>query len=421
MTMAAACTRFAEGFDFPTSLVFDGGGTPYVAESGLPFGGARPGGRLWEIDGRAGRRLVAEGFTPPVTGLLAYGDALYVSEGGAGRITRVERDGSCLPVVAGLPGPGNYHTNMAVVGPDGRMYFSQGAMTNTGVVGLDAYEVGWLRSLPHAHDLPGYDVVLAGQNFETDDPLSPVRGARTRTGAFCSFGRVAPTGTRVPGRLPCTAAVMRCGFDGSELELVAWGLRNAFALGFLPDGRLLAIDQGPDDRGSRPVGDAPDLLYEVRDGCWYGWPDYVGGDPITAPAYRPQRGQAPSFVLAEHHRLPAPERPLLRFPSHSAAVKFAVAPSGAVCEEGDLVVALFGDERPMTAPEGPRTGRSIVRVDPRDWSLQPLLDHPFLRPIDVAFSPVDGTLFVLDFGAFEMTTAGVAATAGTGCIWRVVP
>ena len=58
---------------------------------------------------------------------------------------------------------------------------------------------------------------------------------------------------------------MRCNLDGSDLELVAWGLRNAYGLGFLPDGRLLAVDQGADDRGSRPVGNVPDLLFEVRE------------------------------------------------------------------------------------------------------------------------------------------------------------
>ena len=36
----------AEGFDFPTSVAFSDNGTPFVAESGLPFGGARPGGRI---------------------------------------------------------------------------------------------------------------------------------------------------------------------------------------------------------------------------------------------------------------------------------------------------------------------------------------------------------------------------------------
>jgi hypothetical protein len=33
----------AEGFSFPTSLTFDEAGVAYVAESGLPFGGAPPG------------------------------------------------------------------------------------------------------------------------------------------------------------------------------------------------------------------------------------------------------------------------------------------------------------------------------------------------------------------------------------------
>src|SRR5260221_5716281 len=108
---------------------------------------------------------------------------------------------------------------------------------------------------------------------------------------------------------------MRCNLDGSDLELVAWGLRNAYALGFLPDGRLLAVDQGADDRGSRPVGNVPDLLLEVRQGAYYGWPDFIGDDPITDPKYMPTRGAAPTFVLTNHNELPPAEKPLLRFPA----------------------------------------------------------------------------------------------------------
>jgi hypothetical protein len=59
----------AEGFSFPTSLTFDREGVAYVAESGLPFGGAVPGGRIWrlELDGR--RTLLLDGLRPPVNGL----------------------------------------------------------------------------------------------------------------------------------------------------------------------------------------------------------------------------------------------------------------------------------------------------------------------------------------------------------------
>jgi glucose/arabinose dehydrogenase len=179
-------------------------------------------------------------------------------------------------ILDNLPGPGNYHTNMVTFSPDGKLYFSQGAMTNSGIVGLDAYELGWLRRLPHAHDIPGYEIGLAGINVETENPLDGRPGTRVRTGAFVPFGSVTRPGQRVRPQLPCTASIMRCNLDGSGLELVAWGLRNAYGLGFLPDGRLLATDQGADDRGSRPIGNAPDLLFEIRDGAWYGWPDFVG-------------------------------------------------------------------------------------------------------------------------------------------------
>ncbi|MBW3560740.1 MAG: PQQ-dependent sugar dehydrogenase, partial [Proteobacteria bacterium] len=233
------------------------------------------------------------------------------------------------------------------------------------------------------------------------------------------FGTPTAPGQRIPAHLPCTAAVLRCDPDGSALELVAWGLRNAYGLGFLPDGRLLATDQGADDRGSRPVGNAPDLLFEVRQGAWYGWPDFIGGDPITAERYRPERGPAPTFVLANHDELPPPERPLLEFPPHVSAVKFDVAPPASRFA-GHLFVALFGDEAPMTAPPGPPAGRSVARVDPSDWSLHPVVSDPLSRPIDVRFDPAGEALYILDFGQFEMhAERGVVAEEGSGRLWRL--
>lgn len=411
----------ADGFSFPTSLTFDAEGNAYVAEAGLPFGGLPPGGSIWRISPDGRRFLLAEGLRPPVNGLTFYDDALYISEGGhPGRISRLSVDGQMSVILDNLPGPGNYHTNMVAFGPDGKLYFGQGAMTNTAIVGLDAYELGWLRRLPHAHDIPGHDIVLAGVNVETPNPLSDEPGARVRTGAFVPFGTSTPPGQTISAQVPCTAAIMRCNSDGSDLELVAWGLRNAFGLAFLADGRLLATDQGADDRGSRPVGNAPDLLFEVHHGAWYGWPDFIGGDPITAEQYTPTRGPAPTFVFANHDALPPVERPLLRFPPHVAAVKFDVAPACNVPWAGHLFVALFGDEAPMTAPIGPRAGRMVARVDPVDWSLNPVVANPLSRPIDVRFGPDGRTLYILDFGQFEMDAErGVVAHVRTGKLWRL--
>jgi glucose/arabinose dehydrogenase len=414
----------AEGFSFPTSLTFDEAGTAYIAEAGLPFGGARPGGRAWKIEQDGHRTLIAKDLRQPINGLTFHQGSLYLSEGGhpggSGRISRLSLDGQQSVILDNLPGPGNYHTNMVAFGPDGKLYFSQGAMTNTGYVGLDAYELGWLRLLPHAHDLPGYEIELAGVNLETANPLSREAGARARTGAFAPFGASTEAGQRLAAQLPCTAAVMRCNPDGSNLELVAWGLRNAYGLGFLADGRLLAVDQGADDRGSRPVGNVPDFLFEVRQGAWYGWPDFIDGDPITDPRYLPVRGSAPVFALANHDELPPPEKALLRFPSHAAAVKFDVAPPSLSKWAGQLFMALFGDEVPMTAPSGPRAGRSVARIDPADWSLHTLIESPLARPIDVRFHPISGTLYILDFGNFEMhAERGVVAEANTGKVWRL--
>ncbi len=410
----------ADGFTFPTSLTFDDTGVAYVAESGLPFGSAPAGGSIWRLDSNGNRTLLIEGLRPPVNGLTFHQGSLYICEGGhPGRISRLDFDGKQTTILDNLPGPGNYHTNMAAFGQDGKLYFSQGAMTNTGVVGLDAYELGWLRRLPHAHDIPGYEIVLADANFETPNPLVDTPNARAKTGAFAPFGTQSESGRRIAPKVPCTAAVMRCNLDGSDLELVAWGLRNAYGLGFLPDGRLLAVDQGADDRGSRPVGNVPDLLFEVHENAWYGWPDYIGDVSITDPRYYPTRGANPSFILANHDELPPPEKALLSFPAHVAAVKFDVAPSTLENWGGQIFVALFGDEAPMTAPSGPQVGRSVARIDPNDWSLYPFIQESLARPIDVRFHPEDRGLYMLDFGKFEMhAERGVVAEAKTGRLWR---
>src|ERR671938_237877 len=207
-TGAGRLALAADGLSFPTSLTFDPTGGAYVAEAGLPFGGAPAVGRVWRLEPRGNRRLLADGLAPPVNGLTFYDGELYVSEAGPpGRISRPELDGRRVVIVGDLPGPGNYHTNMVAFDADGKLYFSQGAMTNTGIIGLDAYELGWLRRLPHGYDLPGYDIVLSGVNVETANPLSADEGARAETGAFAPFGERTEPGQRIAAQLPCTAAI----------------------------------------------------------------------------------------------------------------------------------------------------------------------------------------------------------------------
>ena len=438
----------ATGLHFPTSLAFDDAGRLHVAESGLPLGGAPAGGRVLRVEEDGSTRVVCDGLRQPVNGLTYCDGAWIVSEGGCpGRISRIEAYGRRTTILDDLPGNGNYHTNMVAVGPDRKLYFSQGALTNLGIVGLDAYELAWLGKLPQAHDVPGYEVVLSDVVAETPDPLADAPDAVATTGAFAPFGRRHPAGQRLPGRVPCTASVLRCNADGSDLELVAWGVRNAYGLLFLSDGRLLATDQGSDDRGSRPVGHVPDLLLEIRPGAWYGWPDFVAGRPVSSPEFVPTRPESQQRLhglrldqqrldeghrlrplLANHHELPPPEPALLEFPVNAAATKMAQIPGDVPGIGGHLLVCLFGDERPMTGPlpdagaGSRRIGRTLARVDPTDWSLQPAFPPetaPSLhRPIDVAFGP-DGDVWIVDFGRFEMTDTGAESEPGTGAVVRV--
>jgi len=180
----------ADGLHFPTGITFDDQGIPYVTECGLPFGGAPVAGRLVRIE--AGNlTCLLDGLRSPLNGVTFYHNFFYLSEGGnPGRISRLSNTGELEILLDALPGFGNYHTNMAVIGPDEKLYFSQGALTNSGIIGLDAYDLGWLKRLPHNADLPGYPVTLTGENFETDNPVfSGARLAYSHRGFFCFWHR----------------------------------------------------------------------------------------------------------------------------------------------------------------------------------------------------------------------------------------
>ena len=91
MTLFASCRQ--AGLDIPTSIAVEAGGVVYVAESGLPCGGAWPGGRIWRLGPDGSRELLLDPLRPPVTGLALDEDALLVSEGGLPCPDRPARQG----------------------------------------------------------------------------------------------------------------------------------------------------------------------------------------------------------------------------------------------------------------------------------------------------------------------------------------
>lgn len=422
----------ASGFDAPVMTTFGPDGAAYVVESGHKVD-APP--RIRRVDVATGAVTTVHDLSHPeraetgaVTGAVWHGDALFVTD--TDRVLRIDGDGTTTVIVDGLPGRGDHQTNHPVIGPDGRLYFGVGSVTNSGVVGSDNAAYGWLKDAPDAHDVPAKDIVLAGRNYEDRDILGDL-GRTVRTGAFVPFGTETTSGQVIPGDVKASGAILRCDLDGSNLEVVAWGLRNPYGLAFDAAGELYATEHGMDNRSERQIVGDFDDLYRVEEGRWYGWPDFASGIRLDDVRWGPGgKGREP--VLAEFPE-PQPPMPVVSFAPHTAANGIAISRGGAFGFDGDAFVALFGDLAPITTPRiAVPQGFKVVRVDLErreivDFAVNRIqgpaskLPHDgFERPSHCAFGP-DGDLYVTDFGEIDIAPerAGIRIQAGTGTLWRI--
>ena len=164
-----------------------------------------------------------------------------------------------------------------------------GSAPNSGVVGHD-------NAIPEQHDIPCQDVILSGNNFDSEDGHV--------TGGFLPHGVPGDTGPVVPAFSGatqsgiCTGAILRARLDDPQrtIEPVYWGYRNPFGLRFAPKDHplreaLLVTENGEDERGARPVNNAPDRLHVTRDGLdFHGWPDRFGFLESTQRVFNQEYG-----------------------------------------------------------------------------------------------------------------------------------
>jgi glucose/arabinose dehydrogenase len=439
-----------QGLNFPTGVTFDEKGRVYVTESGYSYGEVFRKPRLLRVVSDGVMLVVAKGNNGPWNGVTYYNGDFYVAEGGelqGGRILKVSSDGAAKALVDDLPSLGDHHTNGPVIGADGYLYFGQGTATNSGVVGKDNYANGWLKRHPDFHDIPGQDIVLTGQNFETTNPFHPakinhwyqelfptifVHPKFVQTGAYSAFGKPTRPGQVIKGQLPCTGAVMRVPVQGGPLELVAWGLRNPFGLAFSPDGKLFVTENQTDVRGSRPIFGTGDLLWEIKPGQWYGWPDYFAGEPVNnANRFAAPNHPAPTRLLAKMPGV-AP-KPVAKFGVHASADGFDFCRDDSFGPVGDAFVAEFGDLAPVTGKVEAPVGFRVCRVETEGGIIHPFVvnkgpyDAPasklgtggLERPIAARFDPTGKALYVVDFGIMMAGPKGVEPVEGTGVLWKI--
>jgi hypothetical protein len=380
-----------------------------------------------------------------------------------GVITAFTYSGDHKTIVANLPTQGDFGvTDLAIPPPpaEPRLYFGVGATTNSGVVGLDNWDEGWVRNHREACDLAYQTLNLFGFRFDVPNPEASLFSPNTLVTV-----PYAPLGTSDVTEIPAvqfpvqkpTGAIFSVAMDGGDLKVEAWGVRDPEGILLDDLGAIYLTDRGMELRGTRPIDKDPDALFQLTPfrGSWLGWPDYSRSlEPIYLPQYQPPAWMVlPTgyrnvrFVIDhENSKLSAPEHDLLKanFPWQSGASKMAFFPHSGPFHtpkfEGQVLVALWGDRAPFSTSgrpiPAPLPGYRVVRVDLSSRNqvtdfvynteggpaskLTQGRDEGMERPIDVKFGP-DGNLYILDFGRASFKHGHLKAASGTGKIFILSP
>ncbi|MEM7119586.1 MAG: PQQ-dependent sugar dehydrogenase [Chloroflexota bacterium] len=215
---------FARVEGSPTTMTFGPDGLLYVAVLD---------GTLYTIDGQGSVETFFTGLQVPTGMAFQPGtDNLYISDrvinesvNGESQVSLL-RDGELRQIVGGLPCcyAGLHAANGIAFGPDGYGYVSVGGRADHG------------------------EILLEGETKGQQDELHPLE-----------------------------AAIVRFHPDGSDVEVYAQGLRNAYDLAWDGNGRLFAIDNAPD------YG-PPEEFHLVEPGGQHGYPWYECDDCFAAPA-----------------------------------------------------------------------------------------------------------------------------------------
>jgi glucose/arabinose dehydrogenase len=450
----------------PSTVTFDDNGTMYVAESGYSYGEFKPIPRILKVDLLHNRTavLVDRGLNGPITDIEfnKYNGVLYVSHRGV--ISAVDMRGHIKDLIVGLPSMGDHHNNQIAIDSDGRFYFGQGTVTNSGVAGEDSYTYGWLKTSPELHDIPCMDITLAGQNFNSSNPLTPQNITDTATtGAFVPFNNTTTNGQVIKGDVKCSGSIISSNANGTDLRVVAWGLRNPYGVALTDDAKkLIVANNGVDERGSRRIGNDTDKIYSIdlsnsSTMKFLGWPDYFGnGEPVTDNKFVSESARSDNnplqFLLQSHP--PVDEKPLTLLEEGIAVTQVAVSNSTNFGFKGNAFIAEFGTMAPLIHPFAQITqpmpgiepgivGQKVVMLDPSTGNHSDFLslkdiDKTF-RPVGVKFDLKGDALYVVSIGKTEvrsnvpvsnLTSSGLYpfATvhampwpyANTGVVWKII-
>lgn len=432
------------GLSLPTDICFGDDGTLFISEGGSswptrPYMPARvlmlsPSGELKAIS------MNLMGGPRGIT--YKDGDLYIASKGGYHmQIAKFNLQTEELTILIDkLPSGGWHEPGGPLFGPDGLMYFGNGSVSQQGVILPAGFTVD-IAKHPLAHDVPGVDVTLTGNNIWSRDPRLPYPFL-IETGAFKPFGEPAKKGEVIKGNVYCSSGVWRAKPDGSELELLAWGIRNPYGMAFSEDGELYVSDNDLEEKGERAIAHDPDRIWHIHNAklpygsiqtpLWYGFPDICAdGLPVNHPTHLPIKGQKAELLLENPPPWAGPAA-FLEEP-HSCICKMDFSKSNAFGFKGELFVSEWGTLAPLNSPrkEDLLHGFKVIRVNVKEGTSQPFMQNKkpgpasaqgsggIERPVACRFSPDGKALYILDFGKVNVTAGNMLAFAHTGVLWKI--
>jgi glucose/arabinose dehydrogenase len=136
----------------------------------------------------------------------------------------------------------------------------------------------------------------------------------------------------------CTGAILRARISDPQntIEPVAWGFRNPYGLRFSPEnhplkGQLLISENGEDERGARPVANAPDRIAIARQDKngrpeFHGWPDRFGFLDSTQSVFNPETAGDAAGTTVENQVRGQTVRDVLAFMPQPPVMPLALEP-----------------------------------------------------------------------------------------------